>query len=562
MKALLFIILFSLGLSAFSQEGKKVQFVGGARSLISQSDFTSDVSDTVTAPKTTGGYALIDLGFKINPNENTEVLGMIRINNQFGGFYGAGVTFDVRQIHVKGVAGKVLRYQIGNIDYKLTPYTFYNHNPDLLVQSLGINKIKEEVLNYESFYKNNNWRQQGAAADFAIQFPKLIQELKFNGFITRLNPSASNVLERLYGGGNVIMKQSKYLTIGVNHVRVFDLLQTADNDNAYRNVVNSISYDLNKDGEKIKLSLDGESGMSKSFSTQNAEGGLSDFFIHVKGQVSFKKCGLKLKMAYMENGADFRSFGAQSKRMDFNQVNSFYDRYTNSQILRPLSYYDLYNDPSLYSSSISTKIMSFNPSINNVLPYGIATFNRQGFYAGFNYSDPKKIIAADVTFYRLGEIRGQGTTQLRSFSYLTSTVSFNLSNWMHWKKKQVFQLGLAYQETARSSQFTFEQINLKSLTASLGLELEICPDLYLLGSAFLFSSKGNESMPVRTPEGTIINFNEYLVDGREINLSSGIKFNFSKEVYVAAVYESNKNNFSAENPYKYNQILLYYIMKF
>ena len=60
----------------------------------------------------------------------------------------------------------------------------------------------------------------------------------------------------------------------------------------------------------------------------------------------------------------------------------------------------------------------------------------------------------------------------------------------------------------------------------------------------------------------IINFNEYLVDGREINLSSGIKFNFSKEVYVAAVYESNKNNFSAENPYKYNQILLYYIMKF
>ena len=54
--------------------------------------------------------------FKINPNESTEILGMIRINNQFGGFYGAGVTFDVRQIHVKGVAGKVLRYQIGNID--------------------------------------------------------------------------------------------------------------------------------------------------------------------------------------------------------------------------------------------------------------------------------------------------------------------------------------------------------------------------------------------------------------------------------------------------------------
>ena len=68
MKALLFIILFSIGLSAFTQEGKKVQFVGGARSLISQSDFTSNKfgstcypEDTVTAPKTTGGYALIYL---------------------------------------------------------------------------------------------------------------------------------------------------------------------------------------------------------------------------------------------------------------------------------------------------------------------------------------------------------------------------------------------------------------------------------------------------------------------------------------------------------------------
>ena len=562
MKALLFIILFGICLNTFSQEGKKVQFVGGARSLISHSNFTSDISDTVTAPITTGGYALIDLGFKINPNESTEILGMIRIKNQFGGFYGAGVTFDVRQIHVKGVAGKVLRYQIGNIDYKLTPYTFYNHNPDLLVQSLGINKIKEEVLNYESFYKNNNWRQQGAATDFAIQFPKIIQEIKCNAFITRLNPSAANVLERLYGGGNIILKQSKYLTVGFNHVRVFDLLQTADNDNAYRNEVNSISYDLNGEDENLIVSLDGESGMSRSFSTQNTEGKLNDYFFHAKGQVLFKKYGHTLKLGYIDNGADFRSFGAQSKRMDFNQVNSFYERYTNSQILRPLSYYDLYNDPTLYNSSISTKIMSYDPSINNVLPYGIATFNRQGVYAGIKYTDPKNIIAGDITLYRLSEIRGQGTKQLRSFTYLTSSVSFNLSNWMHWKKKQVFQLGLAYQETTRISQFTFEQINLKSLTSSVGLELEIFPDLYLLGSAFLFSSKGNESLPVRTPEGNIINFNEYLVDGRELNLSSGIKFNFSKEVYIAAFYESNKNNFSAENPYEYNQLLLYYIMKF
>ena len=87
---------------------------------------------------------LTDLGFKINPNATTEILGMIRVKNDLGGFWGSNVAFDVRQIYVRGVAGNVLRYQIGNIDYKLTPYTFYNHNPDMLISGQGVLKMKED----------------------------------------------------------------------------------------------------------------------------------------------------------------------------------------------------------------------------------------------------------------------------------------------------------------------------------------------------------------------------------------------------------------------------------
>ena len=65
-----------------------MQFVGGARSIISNADFSSDQEDTVTSRKNSGGYALIDLGFKINPNASTEILGMVRIKNAFGGFWG------------------------------------------------------------------------------------------------------------------------------------------------------------------------------------------------------------------------------------------------------------------------------------------------------------------------------------------------------------------------------------------------------------------------------------------------------------------------------------------
>ncbi len=564
MKVIIGLIFLLALLDSFSQEGKKVQFIGGARSLISQTGFSSDDSDTVTPRKSTGGYALIDLGIKINPNSNTEILGMMRIKNDFGGFWGGGVTFDVRQIQVKGVAGNVVRYQIGNIDYKLSPYTFYNHNPDLLVSSFSTNRIKEDVLNYESFYKNNNtWRQQGAAADFALKFPKGIKEMKFNGFITRLNPTNfTNILERFFGGGNVVVNQSKYLTLGVNQVSTFDLKQTALTDNAYRNNVTSLTYDASWTNDKIKIGIDGESGFSSSYSTQNMEGKLSDYFVHVKGTAQLKKLGLNVKLGYMDNGPDFRSFGAQSKRMDFNQVNGFYERYTNEQIIRPLSYYDLYNDPSLYSAGISTRIMAINPAINNVLPYGVATFNRRGIYMCSSFSDKKKIVSIDATYYRLQEIRGQGTFQLRTFHYLNTTLKIDFSNWLKWKKKQVFQLGLAYQKTNRKSEFDFETIRLNSLTANAGFEFEIVENLSVLGNAFLFQSSGNETEAVRNASGEIVNFNQMTIDGIENNFSGGIKFSFTKDVYLAAFFESNSNSYNLAAPYRLNQLMIYYIMKF
>ena len=234
------LIILSITICSFSglaQNGKKVQYVGGARSVISYSSFNSD-GDTTTVPRSSGGNTLLDLGFKINPNANTEILGMVRINNEFGGFWGGGVSFDIRQLYVRGVAADIVRYQIGNIDYKLTPYTFYNHNQDILTSSIGTTRIKEDVLNYESFYKENTWRQQGASVNFGIQFPSVVQEIEFSGFISRLNPTNfANILERLYGGGSAVITQSKRFKLGVNHVSVFDLDSTATDSSIYKNNV-------------------------------------------------------------------------------------------------------------------------------------------------------------------------------------------------------------------------------------------------------------------------------------------------------------------------------------
>lgn len=562
MKSALLLFICCLSTVAFSQAGKKVQFVGGARALISNMGMDPGAEDTVSRRKSSGGYALIDLGFKINPNAQTEILGMIRINNEFGGFWGGGVTFDVRQLYVRGVAGKILRYQIGNIDYKLTPYTFYNNDFDLQMNSSGALRIKEDVNDYESFYsKNNTWRQQGAAIDFGLAFPKVVKDVKFNAFVTRLNPSnLGNILERLYGGGNMIVKQSKYLTVGLNHVSIFDLKETAVGTPAYHNNVSTLTLQSELDKEKWKLKFNGETGFSTAGLVDDTNA-LSDYFINASARFELKKVGMTASLGYMDNGADFRSFGAQSKRINYNNVNSYFDRYTNDQILRTTSLYDLYNDPTYYNTSIRTGIMAYNPALNNVLPFGVATFNRKGIYSTVNYQDKKKYVNLDATYYRLSEVRGQGTTELKKFDFAKTKLDLNISNMLSWKKKQTVNFGWSYQATNRTPS-PFGGISLTTQAIQLGGEFELVEDLFLIANYSYFIAKGNELLAVRDVNDEIINFSEYHVNAKEGYYAGGLRFNFSDDVYLSAFYERNSNNDSQINPYSLNQVMVFYVMKF
>jgi len=563
MRYLITLVLLASTSISFGQDGKKVQFVGGARSLLSTATFSSDPSDSVTAPKSNGGYALIDLGIKINPNKDTEILGMFRIRNDFGGFWGSGVTFDVRQLYVRGVAGKIVRYHIGNIDYKLTPYTFYNHNTDILTSSSGTMAIKEDIFNYESFYKNNTWRQQGASVNFGLKFPKVVQEMEFNGFIARLNPSNfTSIMDRLYGGGNVVITQSKHVMFGLNHVSIFDLDGTAVDSNVYMNNVSTLTYDVTFSNDRFKYGVDGESGISTSELKLDPDNRLTDYFLHARAYLNYKKTDLAFELAYMDNGADFRSFGAQSKRIDFNQQNNFFKRYTNDQIVRPVSMYDVYNDPTLYSAGITDNIMQYNPAVNNVLPYGLATFNRRGVYAGVSYADSAKIIETNAKFYYLNEIRGQGTTALKSFGYITADAKLSVSNWMNMKHDLNVHAGLAFQKTTRNGEFAFENVDLTSLTLNTGVEWEMIDKLSLLGNVFVLQSSGMDQLPVRNTNGEIVNYEEFRVDGMESNFAGGLKFAFSDMVYLAAMYEWNSNKFVVDNPYQYKQMSIYYVLKF
>jgi hypothetical protein len=127
MKYTLYFLLFflALGTNVWSQEEKKITYNGTARLLFYGDKLTENAleEDTITVPRLNSGHVLVDLGINIRPNKNTEIQGMIHMRNDYGGFWGSGVTFDVHQLSAKGVIGGIVCYQLGDINYKMLRYT-------------------------------------------------------------------------------------------------------------------------------------------------------------------------------------------------------------------------------------------------------------------------------------------------------------------------------------------------------------------------------------------------------------------------------------------------------
>lgn len=561
------LILNYVSVNLYSQNEKKIQFVGTARSILNNDDILVK-DDTITSKSNMGGYALIDLGVNIFPNKNTEVLGMIRIKNQLGGFYGAGVTFDVRQLYIKGIISNVVRYQLGDINYKLTPFTFYNNDYDDLMQHPQVFNIQKDIVNYETFYKNNTWRQQGAALDFSLEFSKFLKEIKFNGFINRINITDFNTVpDRFFTGGNIGIQQSKNVFVGINYVSLFDLSGTSQNNSGFNNNVSSINYEVKFDKDNlVETRLFGETGLSNSgYSNDTSAPKLNDFFINMGISNLLKASHLKFSLSYLNVGPNFRSAGAQSKRLNYNNTPSFYDRYTNQQSLRSIGLFDLIRDEKLYNRSINSDgLMAYNPAYNNAMPYGIATFNRQGINAKVNFNDPKKIFNLEIETYILKELIGQGTTKLKSFKIIKTNAELNLKKLISIENNFKITAGFSFQSSIRNSETNYEEINLNSAIVNSGIEFELYKNIDILAGFIYNQAKGNEILPSRNIYSEVIDFNEYNINIKELMLGGGLRYRFSDKIYLAALYQNydNSNKLNSQFSYSMNQFIIIYNMKF
>jgi len=533
-------------LYTYAQTDRKVSFIGNARSLLNTNilDVNDSLPDTVSVKKNNGGYALIDLGVVIKPNKNTEIMGMFRIRNEYGGFWGSGVSFDVRQLWLKGVVANALRYQIGDINLKQTPFTLYNHHSDQIDSLPEIFDLQRNIVSYERFYqRNNTWRMQGANTDFGFSFSKLIQELNFSGFITRLNATNfSTVPDRLMAGGGAQIIQSKYFQLGYNVNSVFDVLGTIADSNIFKNTIQTVDWKIKREINGNLISLNGEAGTSKhSFSKDTLAPNLNDYFIHAYVQYFLPKWNLRLTAGYLNVGPDYRSIGAQSKDVNYNALPTYFNRYTNAQDVRPITLFDIIGNENIYNRTVTSTMMNTSELFNNVLPFGLATNNRVGAYGKLQYKT-KKEIAINAEYYKLDEIRGQGSFSLKKFDMLKLYVSLPINKLINYSKAISVQFGMNMQNTKRKSAESIENIELSSMQFNAGLRFELFKNFDLIGGYINQNTNGNEFVTDRNLYNEITYFNIVNYNLTQEIFAGGFRYNFGTKTYLCLLYQQNKYN--------------------
>jgi hypothetical protein len=553
------------------QEVRKITFTGAARAQFYSDHYQSqNEEDTVTVPKLNSGNTLVDLGINMRPNPQMEIQGMVRVRNDYGGFWGAGVSFDVRQLYVKGVAGGIVRYQLGDINYRLTPYTLWNTQQELISNTPFLFQQQADVVNYDHFYNNDNsWRQQGASAEMAFEFGKWLQEIEIKTVATRLKTTDfSQTNDRIFSGLHVGLIQSEHLRFGFNYVNVFDIYGTSRSSATFHHPVMTATLGYNRLMGDWLHTLDAEAGRSNWYYKQQQEDSIPDWqgkFADAKYKVKHTENGLFGSMQIKYVSSDFRSMGAQTKRVNYNGSVSAFQRIGNAQVLRPITMIDLMRESGLYTTQLQTNLMAYAPQYDNITPYGEATPNRQALIAQMGYENKKSPISASGTYYRGQEVRGEGTTTLRRFERYEISASLNANKFIGIEDKEAsIQLRVRNDRTTRTGTESVPGINLASRTITAGLDFEFKKQWHLMGAFQLLTYKGFELKSVRDFDQEIFNFTELNLEGSEQLASAGFKYAFSDKAFLSVQYYKffNSNGELDESLFTDKQWMLLYQINF
>jgi hypothetical protein len=513
---------------------QRVGFSGTARNVLENNYL--DNSDTLNSDRNATGYTFADLNFDIKPNGSTEIQAQLRLRNEYGGYWGDGASVTFRQIYMRGVIANRLKYQIGDLNYQLTPYTFYNTETEGNVNEASTFKMFRELVEYDNFNLGNTWRQQGLFSEIRLHDDVLYDTLIVNGFVGR------NRGNRLADLADIIQNAASaklYITpnfmIGGNYAQLVALGTGRLDTTAFNNQIASANWKLQKQSEKVGYWFSGEAGASRLVFTndKNAPKDAQDYFYEAQLGIKLKDYGLTFSATYREVGAEFFSAAAQTKRINFNQKVLRFATVTNQSIARPISTWDLVRDNSLYNLTITPSLMAFDPRLGVARPYGLATPNRRGINFAVDYQDKKRIWLLQATYAGLMEVKDEGVESLkRNFGVFQTKGNVAVGRWIGWDKALNISWGYQYEQVQRGGT-PIETINLTNQTVDLGLDIEVLPQLDINLGFRKVQSAGNEILNVRDGYNVIRFYRLYNVKSTENIWGYGVRYRFSQYAYVS-----------------------------
>jgi hypothetical protein len=556
---------------AIKAQEKKIDFFGSGRFTLNNSSLSGKLidKDTTTARKQMVGGTLFDLGFHIRPSENTEIKAITRVQNEINGFWGGGIIFNLRELYLRGLMFNRIKYQVGDLNTRMTEYTLFNNNGELSQNNPAAFNTFTEVINYDKFYGQNSWRQQGATADVGFDFNKYLNHFHVTGLITKNRQTDYfSSPDRLFAGSTIQTKMFKQLSVAYNYTNTFDVENSAMFSNAlFNNSVNSFEIKENLVLNNYKIDLGGEFGQSNvNFKNMaNAPTVKDGMFMDGGIQVQNKKSTWNIGVNLRSVETTFRSVGAQSRRVDFNAIASEYPYYTNRESARPVTILSVLTDGNYYNMFLSPNLRDYNPAYENMLPYGKATPNRQGadIKFGWNHSNKNLLkVNGSATIYN--EITGQGTTAIRDFTNLEIMVDLGVNELYKGKKKVHVGVFVKQQNTSRTGTEGIDKIDLKSTQIKVGAEYEIIPNLEIQLAGILLNAKGNEFMAQRNSYNEIIFYKSFNADLQETILLGGINYQFSKNNCLKVQYQQAdwNNKLLADNQYNINKLAVLYNLFF
>ena len=471
---LLLLLYINLPNLYLSQKSDKIWIDGQGRSFFS-SDAQTNEEDTISASNITSGYNLIDLNTHINPLETIEIFGQVRIKNEFGGFFGSGTQIDIRQLRASGIIKNKVKFSVGDLFLKQNKFTLYNYDEELNFFNNNFNSSYKEIVDYENFYFENRWRLQGIQTNFSYKFDRFIRTIEFDLFTSRPRGSSqinsvSNtfISDMLISGGSMVSKLNKYFSAELNYVLLKELPATGTVERAIRNPVYQMGINYNNKSQSSIINHKLQAGFSeRNWSYKSVDDSTSELNQGMFAEFSssyFKiDSTFSLNLGYRYVDPNFRSSGAQTRRIDMNEtiVGSIYSLYSNDYLVRPISVFDIVTDPNIYNQNISGTLMSFNPIFSNALPYGDATPNRQGIFLDGNYNSKNKILKINFKTSYFDEVIGQGTTEKRNFFTILQTSNIDFKEIFNHTKEFGLSFSTMNQITNRDGD-SLERVNLNS----------------------------------------------------------------------------------------------------